>query len=341
MTYLHHSIQKQIFSGFFVITIILFTSSIAFASTISGIVYDNYRNPLIEVDVELLDDYYRLQNRVRTDGSGRYEFDGLSDGRYTIRVLPFNYDLQDLSYPIEINTINIKGTQGVTFINQDFYLAPKKGGLVEAELGVIFAQDIPSEAKKLYENGVNDLSKKRKDEGMAELRKAIDIFPAYYLALHRLGKELFVKGEYGEAAQRFIKAIEVNSKSATSLYYLGSCLNKLGTQYNKAAIAALNQAYILAPSSTQVLYVLGKVEREEGDFTNAEKYLLLAKKSSKVPVPEIHSELAQLYANDLKKFDEAADELESYMKASKLSGEQSKKLKKTISDLREKAKTQN
>ncbi len=52
---------------------------------------------------------------------------------------------------------------------------------------------------------------------------------------------------------------------------------------------------VLAPSSTQVFFVLGKIERSGGKFNDAEKHLLQAKKLSKVAVPEIHKELAQLY----------------------------------------------
>jgi tetratricopeptide (TPR) repeat protein len=86
-----------------------------------------------------------------------------------------------------------------------------------------------------------------------------------------------------------------------------------------------------------VLYVLGKVERAEGKYQEAEKHLLQAKKVSKNPIPEIHKELAQLYGNDLKKYKEAADELELYLKASKLEDGEEKKVKKIISDLRGKA----
>ncbi len=326
-----------LFGILFAAGILLFSQNVS-ASTITGIVYDNHRNPLAEVDVELLDDNYQQKDRTQTDGSGRYQFSGLSDGRYTVTVLPFRYDFTDQSHPIEINTVNVRGGQGNTYLTEDFYLTPKRGSLAAAELGVIFAQEIPAEAKKKYEQAVKDFSKSRNDEGILGLREAIKIFPTYYLALNELGKKLTVKGEYGEAAPILLKAVEVNPQSPTTLYYLGLSLHKLN--YNKPAITALTQAYILAPASVQVLYVLGKAERLEGKYGSAEKHLLQAKKLSKVSVPEIHKELVQLYANDMKKYNEAADELELYMKSGKLSAEEEKKTKKIATDLREKAKTQ-
>ncbi|MGI8640744.1 MAG: carboxypeptidase regulatory-like domain-containing protein [Pyrinomonadaceae bacterium] len=330
-------VKTYLFGISFVIGMLLLSQSVL-ASTISGTVYDNHRNPLSDVDVELLNDYYQQINRTRTDGSGRYQFSGLSDGRYSVNVLPFRYDLIEQSHPIEINTINARGGQGNTFITEDFYLMPKKGSLADSEIGVIFAQEVPAEAKKVYEQAVKDISRSRKDEGLSGLREAIKIFPKYYLALYQLGKELSIKGEYGEAVPILIRAAEVNPQSPTTLYYLGYSLLKLN--YSKPAIIALTQAHILAPASIQVLFVLGKAERLESKYEDAEKHLLQAKKLSKVGVPEIYKELAQLYANNLRKYKEAADELELYMKASKLSNEEEQKTKKIINDLREKAKTQ-
>lgn len=335
--------QTRIAFGVFFLFSILFLSQNAFgASTIAGTVYDKQRNALPEIEVELLDDYYRLApgGRTRTDGSGRYQFSGLSNGRYTVRVLAFQYDLEDQSQQVEINTQNVRGGEGSGYFTQDFYLLPKKGGLAETELGVVFAQEIPQNARKIYEKAVKDLSDKHINEGINGLSEAIKLFPDYYLALYRLGKELYVMKRYQEAIPYFYKAGEINPKGANSFYYMGYSLHYMGKEFNKAAITSLNQAYTLAPASMKVLYALGKVERAEGKFESAEKHLLKAKELSKVAVPEIHKELAQLYADNLKKYNEAADELELYLKASKLDKTAAAQMKKVISNLREKGKSQ-
>jgi tetratricopeptide (TPR) repeat protein len=334
---------KMVFSVSFLF--LLFASNIL-ASNIQGVIYDKQRNFLSDIDVELLNDYYQSIKRTRTDGSGKYNFEGLADGRYTVRALAFRYDLEDQEIPVEIITQaiqpSVNGSQIVsgsgTFM-QDFYLLPKKGGLRDSELGVVFAQEVPKEAETAYKQAVEDFSKKREQAGFDNLKKALGTFPTYYQALYRFGLELFIRKQYLESAQAFMEAIKVNPKSATSYYYLGFAFHNLGEKYNKAAITSLSQAFVLAPASPQVLYMLGKVERASGKFTDAEKHLLQAKKLSATKVAEIHSELAQLYANDLKKYNEAADELELYLKASKLSDEDEKKTKQLIADLRNKAKT--
>lgn len=328
-------IKTIILHRFIVVIGFLFLAQNVFASTITGTVYDNHRNALVDVDVELQDDLSRFVGRAKTSDGGRYEFDALHDGRYTVKVLPFRYDLMETSMEVEITTVSlIPGQESNQFFTQDFYLQPKKGGLGELDVGIVFAQEVPKEAEKVYNSAIKDISKKSNAGGILQLREAVKIFPNYYLALVRLGKELFFKEEYAEAAPMFLKAVEVNPKSAISLYYLGNSLSKLN--YYEAATIALNQALVIAPSSVQILYVLGKTESADGKYTAAEKHLLSAKKFSKVGIPEIHWELAQIYGNHLKKYKEAADELEEFLKA-RPDARDAENIKKVIKDFRDKS----
>lgn len=337
---------KMVFSVSFLF-LSLFLASNILASNIQGIVYDKQRNTLPDIDVELLNDYYQSIKRTRTDGSGRYQFDGLNDGRFTVKVLAFRYDLEDQEIPLEIFTQGIQSspngsqvTQGNGTFVQDFYLLPKKGGLRDSELGVVFVQEVPKAAETAFKLAVEDFSKKRDEAGFNNLKLALQNFPTYYNALHRFGLELFLRKQYLESAQAFMESVKVNPKSATSFYYLGFSFFNLGEKYYKAANTSLNQALILAPASPQVLLLLGKVERATDKFVESEKHLLQAKKVSNAKIPEIHWELALLYGNNLKKYKEAADELEIYLKAANLEKADEATTKKLIADFREKAKTQ-
>lgn len=325
----------------FFLLIFCAAQSAAAANVISGVIYDKQGNTLNAVDVELQDEYYRLLQRAKTDSIGRYQFGGLNNGNYTVKALPFQYDMQDQSQYVEIQAISARpGDPGSMYVNQDFYLQPKKGGLRDIELSVIFAQEVPKDAKVAYEKALSGFSRKRDNEAFDDLKTAIRIFPTYYNALYRFGIELFMRKQYQESFQVFMKVIEVNPRSATSFFYMGSSFYNLGREYNKAALTSLNQALILAPASPQVLWMLGRAERRAGKFVDAEKHLLQAKKVSGAKTPEILRELSQLYADDLKKYKEAADELELYLRASKLKDEEEQKTKIVISNLREKAKKQ-
>lgn len=315
----------------FFLLIIVQSSS---ASTIGGFVYDQQRNPVSEVDVELLNENYAVRDRTRTNSIGRYQFEVAFDGRYFVRVLPFRYNLEDQTQEVIVNTLSLLG-QGNGNFEQDFYLIRKKGGLDDTTTGVVFAQEVPKEAEELYKKAEKDFSEKRVLDGIKQLVEAIKIFPTYYAASQRLGIELMKTGQYMDAVNLFVRAAEANPKSSRAFYYMGFCLNKSGKQYNQAALKALENAAVLAPASWEVAFLIGKIERQEGNFAEAEKYLLKSKKLTDAKVPEIHIELAQLYGNDLKQYDKAADELELYMKSTNKKDENTKKI---ISDLRNKAK---
>jgi tetratricopeptide (TPR) repeat protein len=329
--------SKMLSKSFIIFALIIGFSVISFGqSTISGIVFDKQRNALNDIDVELLNDYYQSIRRTRTDSSGRYNFDGLNNGRYSVRVFAFRYDLEDQTQEVEINTQSIRGGAGVGFFPVDFYLLPKKGGLAANEAEVVFAQNVTPEAKKFYDKAMGEFSKNKPDDALMSLNEAIKIFPDYFLALQRIGKELFIKQRYEESAQFYFKAIQINAKSASCYYGLGSSLYKMGKDFYPAAMKSLTQAASLAPSSAQILWALGKVERSTGNFAEAEKHLLQVKKLLN-GTPEIHKDLAQLYSEDLKKYKEAADELELYLKAGKFPKEEEDKMKKIIANLRAKA----
>lgn len=73
------------------------------------------------------------------------------------------------------------------------------------------------------------------------------------------------------------------------------------------------------------------------EFEKAEKNLLKAKKLSNNSLPDIHWELALLYYHDLKRYNEAADELELYLKANP-KAENKEQVEKLVKTFRSKAK---
>lgn len=342
MFYFRSRFTDRVFPCFLIAFFVLagFVIGISARSTITGTVYDKQRNPLNEVDVELLDEYHRTINpggRTITDGAGRYQFTNIADGYYTIRVMAFRYEFEDQERIIQLSTINMRGGEGNGYINEDFYLVPKRGGMKAAELAVIFAQTVPKDAEDLFKRAENSFKGDRKDEGMKELQDALKIYPDYYAALHMYGRELLLRKKYLDAASVYMHAAEVNPRSATSFYNVGLALYSIGPDYYKAANTALEYARTLATNSVQVYWLSGKVARGLKNYEEAEKHLLHAKKLSDRRIPEVHKELAELYANDLKNFGAAADELENYLKAGKLDSKDESHTKQVIANLRKKA----
>jgi Tfp pilus assembly protein PilF len=308
---------------------------------ISGHVFSDSRRPLSDIFVELLDELGVTINRTRTTSSGRYEFSGLSEGRFRVRVLPYGTDYAEQIQEVTISNLSaIGGGTGGEIQQRDFYLrirADANAGPFAAP-GTVFAQEIPDEARKLYEKGVGELRAKREKEGFESLKRSLDIFPDYYLALDRLGTEYATRGNvnpaYFEAARVLLgRSVEVNRGSFSSHFGLGFSQYHLGM--NDRAVESLQRAVRLYDKSVNGHLWLGVALRKAGKLAEAEASLQRANKLSGGKVAEVHMRLAEVYSEQ-KRYREAADELELFLK-SEQEARDAEKIKQLIAQLRVKA----
>ncbi len=282
-------------------------------SSIGGMVFDEGRRPVGQVPVELLNDFNSVIQRTRTDGSGRFVFRGVSWGRFVIKVLPLGTNLEEQYHEVEISGVGADGKAIADNILVDIRLKVRRrtGDLIETK-GVLFAQEVPDEARKLYEGGVSDLNASKVEPGVAKLEKALEIFPAYYLALVKLGVVYIEQQKFEPARDILTKAVAVNERSFMGWYGLGFAdfsMNKMD-----ASILAAQKALELDKTSVNALFLLGLAQRRVKNYDGAEKSLVQAKVLDKGKTPDINWNLALLYAHNLKRFKEAADELENYLK---------------------------
>jgi tetratricopeptide (TPR) repeat protein len=102
-----------------------------------------------------------------------------------------------------------------------------------------------------------------------------------------------------------------------------------------AAIENLQRATQIYNDSINAHLWLGIALHRSGKLSQAETALTQANKLSKNESPEVHWQLARLYS-DQKRYNEAANELELFLKNSPNSTE-TEKVKQTIIQLRQKA----
>jgi tetratricopeptide (TPR) repeat protein len=286
-----------------------------FRSTISGIVYDaSSRRPVSDVYVELLNDYYSTIKRTRTESSGRYSFGGLSQGNFKVKVLALgsNYleQFQDAQLVTFARGNNVETPDNVYI---DFYLKPdpRKMDTNLTSGGVVFVQDVPEEARKLYKKGLDQIADKD-ENGIQTIDRAIVVFPVYYDALNFIGNELVQRLQYEKSLPYLIKAIDINQRSFTSFYALGFACYKLG-KYNEA-LEAFRASTVLGSGSINAHLFYGVILRISGQFKMSESELLRSLNLAKeMQVPEIHWQLGLLY-NKLNRNREAADQLEIFLK---------------------------
>ncbi len=339
-------------------TATVFTNSATAAaqgrSSIYGSVYGEGRRPVADVYVELLDDVNSTIRQIKTDMSGRFQFSGLVDGRYMIKIRPGNTGYLEYTQQVVISAISsTRATDrpsGADNQHIDIALRLDERGMygpfAGAPPGVVFAQDVPAAAKQHYDEAISQLRAKKEVEAFASLRRALEVFPDYYAALDRLGGEYAVRGvdekgtkqDYLQAGLVLLtKATQVNPNSYSSLYGLGWTEYHLGM--TKEAIDHLAQATALYGKSPNAYLLQGKAYRRAAMADKAELALKRAEQLTNGKDADIHWQLAGVY-NDQKRYREAADQMELYLKNAP-KGEDPEKIKgliKRLRDLHDKAK---
>lgn len=328
------NIRLRMISAFATLLLAVVLSVPAFAqgrNTISGFVYGPGRTAVSEITVELNSDFGSTLSRTKTDSSGRYLFNGVPFGRLAVHVLPLGTNFEDQTQSIEIGNVGARGQLIPDSIQLDFYLRPRKTERGAAN-AVVFVQETPEEARKLYEDGTAELDRDRRAQGVQQLQKAIEIFPTYFAALERLGQEYVKEEKWADAVEMFSRSAAVNGQSFSSWFNLGYANYRAGKF--KPAVEALNRALTLNRKEPSAYFVLGVAQRRLGQFDDAEKSLLEAQKLDKGKTPDLYWEMALLYTYNLKRYQDAADQLELFLKADR-KNPNAESIKKLIARLRQ------
>jgi Tfp pilus assembly protein PilF len=303
---------------------------------IGGHVFTTSRQPLANFQIELLDEVESVIRRTRTDSSGRYLFGGLAQGTYHVRVLTYGTNFVSQTARVSIVNVSVAGG-GRVYEEQSFVLKTveeEKTGVVSKSTQVVFTQEVPESARGHYESAVAKLDGNEAEAGVEELKKAIEVFPNYYLALERLGLEYLKQRQYRQVVEVLNRALKVNPKGHASLYAIGVALYHL--KLPDEAVDSLTRAASLAPNFVNAHLWLGIVLFRTGKQNAAEAPLKRAYELGGNQVPDVHMFLAQIYSNT-KRYKDAADELELFLKEVP-NAQDAENIRAIISRLREKAR---
>lgn len=302
------------------------------SNSISGHVSNDEHVPLADIRVELLDQLDSVIRTVKTDGSGLFVFRKLSDGTFQVRV-----QTSGTNYVSQTKRVDLARPHGfgAAFEELDFILITDRKTSSTAKPGVVFVQEVPEPARKQYQKGTELLEKSdKRQEAFVALKSAIDIFPQYFDALEMLGTEQVKDSQYEAAIPLLTKALEVNSRAYASCFALGVA------QYNlkqfQPAIESFKRAVLLNEKSINANLWLGIALRQTNRPEEAEAYLKRADVLADSKLPDAHWQLALLY-NQLKRFKEAADELEKFLKVQP-DARDAELIKKLIQRLREQSR---
>lgn len=314
--------------------------ALAQRNAITGTVTNTAHQAIPNLWVELLNDVESVLKRTRTDTTGRYSFQGLSFGTFHIRVVTAGTGYRPQSARLELIPATMRGT-GSHNEQRDFVLRSENEGkkpVATPGSRTTFVQEVPDSAKKAYERGIEMMETGKTNDGIGKLQEALQLFPSYYLALERLGLEHVKLGKYDAAREYLSKALEINSTGASCLYAMG-VIHYQSKQWPEA-IDVLRRALVLAPDSPNVAFehfYLGLALIKIGKGMDAESHLKRSYEVGGNSIPaDVHMHLAQQYSNN-KKYKEAADELELFLKKVP-DARDAENIRNIIKKLREKAK---
>jgi len=301
-------------------------------NTISGHVSNDQHVPVKELRVELLNEVDTVISTVKTDGSGLFVFRKLSDGTFQVRV-----QTSGTNYVSQTKRVDLARPTGFGAATEevDFVLAVARGNNNTAKPGVVFVQEVPEAARKQYQKATELLDKSnRRNEALAALKSAVEIFPQYFDALEMLGTEEVKDQQYDAAVPVLTKALEVNARAYASCFALGVAQYHL--KQLQPAIESFRRALLLNEKSINANLWLGIALRQTTRPDEAEAYLRRADTLAESKLPDAHWQLALLF-NQLKRYKEAADELEIFLKLQP-DARDAELIKKLIQRLREQSR---
>lgn len=331
----------------FIASLVLSVALHAFLFQASFAVMGSVRGPdgrgVDSVRVSLLDDNYQTIKTVFTDHSGRFQFRGIRSGAYTVRVLPMGTPYEEASQRIDLQSLSggrspVRGRPATGGGAEEPYIVDldlrrKRSAISGQTTGVVFAQTIPEPARAEYKRGMSSLKNEKSDDAIAALKRAVELFPDYYLALESLGTEYVKRGDFKAALPVLTRALEVNRNAPRSLYALGVAYLKLSRPADAAE--QLQKAAQQDADNANVHMMLGLAHGYQGALAEAEVSFKKAYELGGDLAADAHLYLAGIY-NKQERYGDAVRELELYLKESK--DADTTKAKEMISKLKAKQK---
>jgi tetratricopeptide (TPR) repeat protein len=164
----------------------------------------------------------RGQRRMAvTDAQGRFYFDCLDPGLYDVQIT------RDGFQPAQAQFDVLSGTNSDAVVR----IQPAVKTIRQPVGNTLSAREaqVPREAHKFFDDGVEQLYRKKRPERSVEyFQKAIEIYPDYDEAYVQLGIAHTRASRPQEAEQTFRKAIAMHSKNARAYVFLGKLYYEQG-----------------------------------------------------------------------------------------------------------------
>jgi predicted Zn-dependent protease len=324
----------MLFTLFLSLLLHVFPAQSTFA--VIGTVRDTGGQRVTSIRVSLLDENYHSIRTVFVDSSGRFQFRGLRQGVYLVRVEPVGTPYEEQTQRVEFQSVSRTGGGAEEPFMVDFVLKRKPNSGEPPGREIVFTQTIPDAARVEYERAADALKSDKFEQADAALKKAIELFPDYFLDLEMIGTEYVKRNQFAAALPLLAHAVEVNRRAPKSLYALGVANLKLN--HLPEATEWLKKAASEDPTNPNVYVMLGQAYGNNREYDQSVVALKKAIELGGAQAVDVHFYLASIY-NKQGKYPEAIKELEVYLKEGK--DIDRAKIKAAIESLKAKEKAKN
>lgn len=241
----------------------------------------------MRLQIELYLDGMRL-DMTFTDMEGNFKFERQQAGRrYEVRIMLG----PDQEYVEEIDFMG--GFPAIIHLRPQNIRSTRPGASPSGTVISVASLNVPKQAQKEFNKGRELGQKKKYDEGLARLQKAVEIYPKYAEAFNEMGLIYRRQSQVGPAQEMFQKAINADPG------WVYSYLNLASLQLNQNAFAELLQTtqrvLQLNSSLAPAHYFSAVAHASLGNLAEAEKAALAADRSEHTQVPQVHMLLGRIY----------------------------------------------
>jgi len=252
--------------------------------------------------VTLLSSGARPVQTVFADMGGRFVFNNVPRGSYTIRVEIEG--LEPINQTVEANggfEVNVIVPMVRTSKSQ-----PNGSNVVDVSE---FLDRYPKKAVSYFEKGAEALKKKKNEEAVTHFRSAIELAPTFYEAHNQLGLAYKQLGRLDDAESEFLTAHKLNSTNVDPLLSLTALY--LDENDPDRAVTTGEQAVKANSKSASAFFSLGVALYKAAQLDRAETALKRALDLAP-KMGSIRLMLANVYLK-LRQYDNTLDQLNRYI----------------------------
>lgn len=247
-----------------------------------------------------------------TNDLGRFEFEGMEEGTYTLTAKSLNDPALRSESVVTDTSRTATGNLNVSLTLRREAKADDKLRPAEVLTAAEAEQRVPKDALKAFRQGAKFGKNNETDKALRSYTRAVELYPEYFQALAARGDLLVARRKLAEAAADFARALKLNPQYAPALRGSGYC--KLERKEFAEAAKDFEKAVSAQPDNANTYLLLGIAYLELDRRAAAKEALFKALGSGTRQELRAYIYLANLYARE-HQYKEAAEELHKYLEA--------------------------